>query len=273
MRCSKSRIFAVISGALFTVAAATAAFADDTEIFFNNTAADIPANVLFIMDTSGSMNELVTSQFPYDPAKTYTANKCGGAAFDTNSYYYSSKGLPKCGSTNKIDKKLFKCQAMLSPLSSNGFATDTFAQWGSSGTAKTTGKGTAANPTVVINTTTYGWQKTVSSANTTGYIECKADAGVDGDGVDNSKLYASTDTFSLQTTTTTPPGTTVVNSDSVSAFPERLTGVWDPVKNFFKAFGAAGGTATTCVGPCTIYTSELPQLPLRFNADRYPVPR
>ncbi len=45
-----------------------------------------------------------------------------------------------------------------------------------------------------------------------GYVECKADAGVDGDGVDNTKLYASTDTFSLQTTTTTPPGTTVVNS-------------------------------------------------------------
>ena len=253
MRCSKSRIVAVVSGALLSVAAATAAFADDTEIFFNQNAGDIPANVLFIMDTSGSMNELVTTSKPYDPAKTYTADKCG-TPFDPNSYYYSSKGLPKCGSTNKMDKSLFKCQSMLTPLANTGFATDTFAQWGSSATAKTTGAGTPGNPTVVVNTTTFGWQKTVTSANTTGYVECKADAGVDGDGVDNSKLYASTDTFSIQTTTTTPPGSTVINSDSVSAFPQRLTGIWDPAKNFFKIFGAAGGTATTCVGACTIYT-------------------
>ncbi len=253
MRCFKSRIIAVVSGALFSLAAATAAFADDTEIFVNQNASDIPANVLFVMDTSGSMNSLVTTSKPYDPAMTYTADKCG-TAFDANSYYYSSKGLPKCGSANKIDKSLFKCQSMLTPLSTSGFATDTFAQWGAAATSKTTGAGTAANPTVVVNTVTYGWQKTVTSANTTGYVECKADAGVDGDGVDNSKLYASTDTFSMQTTTKTPPGTTVVNSDSVTGFPQRQTGIWDPAKNFFKNFGAAGGTATTCVGPCTIYT-------------------
>ena len=253
MRCSKSRIVAVVSGALLSVAAAMAAFADDTEIFVNQNAADIPANVLFIMDTSGSMNELVTTSKPYDPAQTYTADKCG-TPFDPNSYYYSSKGLPKCGSTNKIAQSLFKCKSMLTPLSTTGFATDTFAQWGSAATNKTTGAGTVGNPTVVVNTTTYGWQKTVTSANTTGYVECKADAGVDGDGVDVNKLYASTDTFSIQTTTRTPPGSVVINSDSVTGFPERLTGVWDPTKNFFKNFGAAGGTATTCVGACTIYT-------------------
>ncbi len=69
MRCSKSRIFAVVSGALLAVAAAAAAFADDTEIFFNQNAADIPANVLFIMDTSGSMNELVTTPVSVRPGQ------------------------------------------------------------------------------------------------------------------------------------------------------------------------------------------------------------
>src|SRR5712675_1338141 len=116
MRFSKSRMLSVVSGGLLAVAAATAAFADDTEIFINQNAADIPANVLFIMDTSGSMNSQVTTQFPYDPSKTYTGDKCGGAPFDANSYYYSSKGLPKCGSANKIDKSLFKCASMLPPL-------------------------------------------------------------------------------------------------------------------------------------------------------------
>jgi type IV pilus assembly protein PilY1 len=253
MRFSKSRIFAVISGALLSVTAASAAFADDSEIFFNQNSADIPANILFIMDTSGSMNDLVTTQQPYDPTVTYSQNQCA-SAFDPNSYYYSSKGLPKCASANKIAISQFKCKTMLTPMGVSGYATDSFAQWGPGTVTKTTGKGIAGNPTVVVNTVTYGWQKTVTSANTTGYVECKADAGVDGDGVDNSKLYASTDTFSVQTTTTTPPGTTVVNSDTVSAFPQRQTGVWDPTKNFFASFGAAGGTATTCVGPCTIYT-------------------
>lgn len=253
MRFSKSRLFAVVSGALLSVAAATAAFADDSEIFFNQNTANIPANILFIMDTSGSMNDLVTTQQPYNPATTYTQNQCG-TAFDPNSYYYSSKGLPKCGSTNKIAISQFKCKSMLTPMATSGYATDSFAQWGPATVTKTTGQGTAANPTVVVRTVTYGWQKTVTSANTTGYVECKADAGVDGDGVDNTKLYASTDTFSMQTTTTTPPGSTVVNSDSVSGFPQRQTGIWDPSKNFFLNFGAAGGTPTTCVGPCTIYT-------------------
>ena len=45
MRCSKSRIFAVISGALLSVATAQAAFADDTEIFFNQKGADVPAAI------------------------------------------------------------------------------------------------------------------------------------------------------------------------------------------------------------------------------------
>ncbi|MDE2221144.1 MAG: hypothetical protein KGJ52_12285, partial [Gammaproteobacteria bacterium] len=41
---------------------------------------------------------------------------------------------------------------------------------------------------------------------------------------------------------TNPPGTTVVNTDTVSGFPERLTGVWDLSKNYFSV--ASGGTYT-----------------------------
>ena len=250
MRCHKSRFIAVVSGLLLSVAAATAAYADDTEIFFNQNGADVPANVMFVLDTSGSMNSLVTTQKPYDSSLSYKADKCG-APFDANSYYFSSKGIPACGSTQKLAKTQFKCASMLGSLKSGGFATDSFAQWGPTVNNKTTGKGTAGNPTVVVSTTTYSWKRSLSSTNTTGYVDCKGDAGVDGDGVDKTKLYASTDKFSIQTTTTTPPGTTVVNSDAVSAFPERLTGVWDATKNVFTL--NAGGGGATCTGSCTIY--------------------
>ena len=253
MRFLKSRIFAVVSGLLLSVAAVTAAYADDTEIFFNQNGSDIPANVMFILDTSGSMNDLVTTQNPYDASQTYKADQCG-SSFDNSYYYFSNKGIPACGSAQKIAKAQFKCASMMTAIKSAGFATDTFVMWGSTLGTKTTGKGTVGNPSVVVSTTTYGWQRALDATNTKGYVECKADAGVDGDGADNTKLYASTDTFSIQTTTTTPPGTTVVNSDAVSAFPQRLTGIWDASKNVFKAAGS--GTGANCGGSCTIYDAN-----------------
>jgi type IV pilus assembly protein PilY1 len=253
MRCHKSRFVAVISGLLLSVAAVTAAYADDTEIFFNQNGADIPANVMFILDTSGSMDSLVTTQKQYDPSVTYKADQCA-AQFDSDSYYFASSGTPACGSTQFLPKKQFKCASMLTALNgSAGFATDTFAQWGPTVKTKTSGSGTVAKPTVLTTTTTYAWQRALDSTNTTGYVECKGDAGVDGDGVNLAKLYASTDTFSIQTTTTTPPGTTVINSDAVSAFPERLTGVWDATKNIFTK--SASGNAT-CAKSCTIYSAN-----------------
>jgi type IV pilus assembly protein PilY1 len=241
MRFPMSRLFAVTAGALVAMGAGAAAFADDTEIFFNQNNGNIPANILFILDTSGSMNDLVTTQLDYDPSLTYNADKCG-SAFDPNYYYYSSKAIPACGSVAKIAKSLFKCVNMLTPLVNTGFATDAFTQWGSAATSSSTGKGTAAKPRITTATTTYGWQASISNTNTTGYVECKGDAGKDGDGVNVLKLFASTDTFSIQTKTTTPPGTTVVNTDTVSGFPERVTGVWDVAKNYFAA--ASGGTYT-----------------------------
>jgi type IV pilus assembly protein PilY1 len=236
--------------------AGAAAFADDTEIFFNQNNGNIPANIMFILDTSGSMNDLVTTQLAYDPAQSYTADKCG-SAFDPNYYYYSSKGLPACGSTAKIARALFKCANMLTPLASTGFATDAFTQWGSTATSTSTGKGTAAKPKITTNTTTYGWQASISSANTTGYVECKGDAGRDGDGVNLLKLFASTDTFSIQTTTTTPPGTVVVNSDTVTGYPERLVGVWDATKNYFAK--ASGGTYTIYTASYLNYVNDSSQ--------------
>jgi type IV pilus assembly protein PilY1 len=253
-------LFAVMTGALIALGAGAAAFADDTEIFFNQNAGSIPANILFILDTSGSMNDLVTSQQDYDSSLTYNADKCG-SAFDPNFYYYSSKAIPACGSAAKIDKKLFKCVNMLTALNNTGYATDAFTQWGPTVTTSSKGSGTPAKPTILTTTTTYRWQASISSANTAGYIECKGDAGKDGDGVNLLNLYASTDTFSIQTVTTTPPGSTVVKSDTVSGFPERLVGVWDVSKNYFAA--ASGGTYTIYSGNYLNYVNDSSQTSTR----------
>jgi type IV pilus assembly protein PilY1 len=239
MRVSMARVWSVISGVLLATAAATAAFADDTEIFFNQNNGNIPANIMFVLDTSGSMNDLVTTQQTYDPGNDYSADSCTN--FDKNYYYYSTKNTPGCNSANRIRTDLFKCAAMLPFLGSVGYTTDAFVQWGASSTSSSSGKGTVAKPRIVTTTQTYGWKNSLSTANTTGYIECKGDIGVDGDGADLSRLYASTDTFSIQTVVKTPPGSTAVSCAPSCPTSAQQVGVWDAssVKNFFRTNSGA----------------------------------
>jgi type IV pilus assembly protein PilY1 len=230
MRFTTRGLLATITSTLLIVLAGAPAFADDTEIFFNQKSSGAAANILMILDTSGSMNDLVTSTEPYDPTKTYSANKCTGGSFDTK-YYYFGTTVPTCGSTKNISTAQFKCAAMGDlTASTSGYYTSSWVQWGSSTSSKSSGKGTGKT---TINTTTYAWTKTLSSSNTTGYVECKDDAGVDGDGVDKTKLYPSTDTFSVNVTTDSKGN--VTTNGTVSG--NQLTGVWDATKNYWATGG------------------------------------
>src|SRR5258706_16138608 len=120
MQFSMARISAMTGGILLALAAGTAALADDTEIFFNQNNGGVPANIMFVLDTSGSMDDLVTTLDPYNSATTYTADTC--ASIDGSSYYFSNKSTPACGSTNKIPKNLFKCAAMLGQIAAVGYS-------------------------------------------------------------------------------------------------------------------------------------------------------
>jgi type IV pilus assembly protein PilY1 len=234
MRFTIRGTLAALTGALLVVLAGAPAFADDTEIFFNQKSSGASANIMMILDTSGSMDDLVTSTEPYDPTRTYTANKCSGSSFDTKYYYFGTK-VPGCTSTSKLSTTQLKCAAMGNLAgSSSGFYTSSWVQWGSSAPVKTTsGKGSGQTTT---NTTTYAWTKTLNTANTSGYVECKDDAGVDGDGVDTAKLYPSTDVASAIVTTDKQGN--VISSTVASG--AQLTGIWDATKNYWTA---GSGTA------------------------------
>jgi hypothetical protein len=80
------------SGLLLALATAVAV-ADDTEIFFNNIGNGGNANVMLILDTSGSMNDVVTSQQPYDSTQTYVADQCGGSSFSASNDYFGKGGM------------------------------------------------------------------------------------------------------------------------------------------------------------------------------------
>ena len=81
--------------------ATVVSLADDTELFV--TGFDAPAscenpNVLFMIDTSRSMDSEVMTQVSWNPEQTFSG------CFDSNSYYYSATGdLPDCNSISSFE--------------------------------------------------------------------------------------------------------------------------------------------------------------------------
>ena len=61
-------------GACLGLLAGQPVMADDTEIFVGRTLDSGQANVLFLIDTSGSMGSAVDWEVPYDSADTYSGD-------------------------------------------------------------------------------------------------------------------------------------------------------------------------------------------------------
>ena len=87
----KSRSLTFLLGAVLALAGGTGVRADDTEIFVTQAGAGttIQPNILFVLDTSGSMSTDVVTQVPYDPATTYT-----GACPAGRVYWRDGSGNP-----------------------------------------------------------------------------------------------------------------------------------------------------------------------------------
>ncbi|MGC4084829.1 MAG: hypothetical protein QM736_22625 [Vicinamibacterales bacterium] len=160
---SVTRHFSVACAALMAFIALGSARADDTEVFFSQNTTGAAANVMLILDTSGSMDDEVVTQNLYDATTTYTGS-C-----NPTSYYYLSATTTKltCPAANEIPATYFKCEAAATALSggkasSGYYASGSFLRWGKSGS-------------------TYAWNKSLAVGSGTD-VECSDDAGVDGDG-------------------------------------------------------------------------------------------
>ncbi len=166
----KSRLHTAWAGVGLTIAflAGAPAWAEDVELLLSVPGASVAAkpNVLFILDSSGSMTSVEVSQEPFDKNKTYS-----GAC--DNGYYYWSKNsnLPSCTGSKlrRFEKSYFVCDQGVTQISDAGSYTDTMAQY-----RKRRGK--------------WKWQ-TISRSKTQSYVECAADSGVHGDGT-AGQVYA-----------------------------------------------------------------------------------
>jgi type IV pilus assembly protein PilY1 len=162
-------------------AAHTNARADDTEIF-TTTDIKMPANVLLILDTSGSMNTLVEDPTAgYDPAHDYSAD--GGTCSSDYVYFTTGANPPNCGSSStRMSASQFKCQAAQDALATatSGFYSGEFIRWG-----RRDGN--------------YKWTQYID-VNRGSDVECEADVGVHGNGASATNLWPSKNVNNSSTT-------------------------------------------------------------------------
>jgi len=173
MKHAVSRITSFACAALLAAMGASVN-ADEAEIFVglgNAVSAERP-NILFVIDTSGSMDTDVVTQVPFDPSVDYP-----GSCADNLVYFDegdNSGNPPSCNDSNSVPVATFKCDAATTNMALAGYyLAAQAAQWrtGSRGSTKQ-------------------W-RTIDGRNTVdAWVECAVDHGVHGNGVNLTRLWA-----------------------------------------------------------------------------------
>lgn len=157
------RCVSILLGAAVLLSTATAS-ADDSELFLSDrsmTATD--ANVLFIIDTSGSMNTLMDTQAPFDTNTTF--NGC----YQSDALYFTTTGTrPPCDSPNLLPKSVNYCAASVQPLAKTGYYADYLLGW---------------------DANRERWDA-LSGERPDGSLECITDRGVNGQGSSSERFAA-----------------------------------------------------------------------------------
>lgn len=110
---------------LMAVLLASTARADDSELFLSDPDASATrANILFIIDTSGSMATLVATQAPFDTDSTFSG------CYDSDALYFSTNGaMPACDNPNVLPKAINHCAASRQQLANVGYYSDYLLAW------------------------------------------------------------------------------------------------------------------------------------------------
>jgi type IV pilus assembly protein PilY1 len=166
------------AGLLLAFVCGSPALADDTELLLVNPddlAAPKP-NIMFILDTSGSMTSLESTREIYDSTKSFTGTCNTGML-----YWTEVDVLPSCdvANTRFIEKTSFVCDSANLQLSGIGSYTNTMAQFRDGGSGWFS---------VVLGLDQERWQQ-LEPGNATGLVECRVDRGRHG-GANAALVYA-----------------------------------------------------------------------------------
>ena len=167
MSIHKTRITWLAAGMLWALTAGLPAAADDTELFVGDSTLypqSLP-NILFILDTSGSMTTLVSTQGSYDPTVTYP-----GICDPARVYYRRGTGNPpSCNTSNWFNLTAYTCWTGQEAFLTAGRHTDRLAQY---------------DPN-----TDDRWER-LASGRKSRLVECEDDGGIHGDGSDPAEVWA-----------------------------------------------------------------------------------
>jgi len=153
------------------------ALADDTEVYVGNAtlASDVQPNLVFIVDTSGSMSNDVVMDVAvagYDPTVTYPSEGC-----DLDRIYWregSGSTVPSCDTEQYFMASSNTCQASYDALSASGSG------------FYITGR---ASRYRIRATKSNIWRR-LNTNNHTHLVECNDDSGVHGENDASTNLYA-----------------------------------------------------------------------------------
>jgi len=173
------KLASIAAGLLSCLYAGIPALADDTEIFVGQGAIEGPEarpNILFIIDTSGSMDDHIITQPTYDPNTVYTGSCSTSRLYWTTG---NNAGVPTCSASNDqwFNAAANKCRAATTAFAGNtGYFSGKAARYESRSS----------------NGSYRNWVDFSASdaATKSQSVECESDAGNHGDGVNTSNLYA-----------------------------------------------------------------------------------
>ena len=170
MKGSIKRLKHIATGMVFAMLCSSPlVLADDTELFLGNTSSSPTngnPNILFILDTSGSMDGEVITQVPYDPNVVY-AGSC-----DPNRVYWRSGigNSPGCGTNRWFNRSALMCDDGATAIDNVGYYTDKIAQFDDRPNKRR-------------------WN-VIRSGKKNRLVECFGDSGEHGDGINTSALWA-----------------------------------------------------------------------------------
>lgn len=161
MKRNKTRVASLLAPLLLILGAGNPAVADDAELFLaikDPLLTGAQPNILFIIDTSGSMDTDVLTQEDWNPATTFDG------CFRNDAIYWSTTNeYPACDSAQWFPKSRNKCQASYSQFDGVGSFTDELRAW---------------RPRSNANNSR--WR--ILSTNRNRDVECQSDRGIHGDG-------------------------------------------------------------------------------------------
>ena len=163
MKIAATRITWTGLGFLIALLSGAPAMADDTELLLVTPPSDASpfnANILLILDSSGSMRSLEATNKPYDSTRVYDTGDC-----DPNRVYWTRTGLPPaCANNNQyVEKSAFVCSAAARQLNSIGVYQGVMVQYRSDTTDSTS------------------W-RTLAGGYSDAPLECQEDSGMHGSG-------------------------------------------------------------------------------------------